>query len=82
MTDSFGNEVASQRVTFLFVGRVLAVELCEVLETFVAADMRQPGRFKTWWKPKWRMKEKKKKKVYYVPVEELGTIPNKTGNTF
>jgi len=51
MTDSFGNEVASQRVTFLFVGRVLGVELCGVL-AFVAADMRLPGRFKPWWKPK------------------------------
>lgn len=42
MTDSLGNEVARQIVTFLFVGRVLAVELCEVLEIFAAADARQP----------------------------------------
>lgn len=40
----------SGKSTFLFVGRVL--ELCEVLETFPAVEMRLPGRFKPWWKPK------------------------------
>lgn len=44
MTDSLGNEVAKHIVTFLFVGRVPAVELCEVLETFAAADARLPGK--------------------------------------